>query len=242
MVTSPGTVSCMPVRPSDAVCVVHRRRPLRDRAARLLGAAGIAVEASVAEVSSIRAPGIVPHVVVVGEPDDIDRLGRDLTELRVRFPSVRLLYLAVHPMSGTSREALGATVDGVIAHDAPGPVLAAAVRAVGVGLTAFDEPSRALLRCRDERGRDERGRDERGAVAALTAESTLSMRERQVLALIATGASNARIAQQLVVSTETVKSHVAHILAKLAVPSRAAAVDRALALGALTPLTMELIR
>lgn len=237
MLTSPDTVWCMPVRPSDAVCVVHRRRPLRDRAARLLGAAGIAVDASVAEVSSIRAPGIVPHVVVVGEPDAIDRLGRDLTELRARFPSVRLLYLAVHPMSGTSREALGATVDGVIAHDAPGPVLAAAVRAVGVGLTAFDEPSRALLRCRDERGRDERG-----AVAALTAESTLSMRERQVLALIATGASNARIAQQLVVSTETVKSHVAHILAKLAVPSRAAAVDRALALGALAPLSMELIR
>lgn len=60
---------------------------------------------------------------------------------------------------------------------------------------------------------------------------TLSPREVDVLRLIASGADNATIAQQLVVSIHTVKTHVAHILAKLNVASRTAAALRARELG-----------
>ncbi|GHO96339.1 hypothetical protein KSF_063870 [Reticulibacter mediterranei] len=55
----------------------------------------------------------------------------------------------------------------------------------------------------------------------------LSGREREVLGLLATGASNQQIADQLVISLNTAKRHVKHILAKLAVPNRLGAVIRA---------------
>ena len=55
----------------------------------------------------------------------------------------------------------------------------------------------------------------------------LTLREVEVLRLMAQGASNAEIAAQLVISIHTVKKHVASILAKLDVSSRAGAATRA---------------
>jgi DNA-binding NarL/FixJ family response regulator len=55
----------------------------------------------------------------------------------------------------------------------------------------------------------------------------LSPREREVLALVAQGKTNAEIAEQLVLSEHTVHRHVANILAKLGAPTRAAAVATA---------------
>jgi DNA-binding CsgD family transcriptional regulator len=54
----------------------------------------------------------------------------------------------------------------------------------------------------------------------------LSAREREVLELMASGATNNQIARELVLSEGTVKSHVKRILRKLRVDSRAAAVAR----------------
>lgn len=54
----------------------------------------------------------------------------------------------------------------------------------------------------------------------------LTPREREVLALLATGASNAQVAERLVLSVETVKSHVRQVLAKLGVVNRAQAAAR----------------
>ena len=55
----------------------------------------------------------------------------------------------------------------------------------------------------------------------------LSPREREVLALVARGRTNAEIAASLVLSEHTVHRHVANILAKLGAASRAAAVAAA---------------
>ena len=54
-------------------------------------------------------------------------------------------------------------------------------------------------------------------------EIRLSEREREILALIAKGHTDARIAQDLVLSAHTVHRHVANIRTKLGVPTRAAA-------------------
>lgn len=56
---------------------------------------------------------------------------------------------------------------------------------------------------------------------------TLTSREIEVLRLIATGASNRAIAEQLVITERTVKAHVSHILRKLEVSSRTQAAARA---------------
>ncbi len=61
----------------------------------------------------------------------------------------------------------------------------------------------------------------------------LSEREQQVLELLAQGASNQEIAQELVIVVDTVKRHVSHIFAKLEVQNRMQAVRQARKLGLL---------
>ena len=62
----------------------------------------------------------------------------------------------------------------------------------------------------------------------------LSEREQEVLHLLAQGASNQEIAEQLVVTAATVKFHVSHILSKLQARNRTQAVARARSLGLLS--------
>ncbi|CAN5636141.1 hypothetical protein BH11ACT8_BH11ACT8_09700 [soil metagenome] len=61
-------------------------------------------------------------------------------------------------------------------------------------------------------------------------ENLLTSREQEVLALMATGATNERIAQRLVIATGTVKSHVKQVLRKLRVENRAEAISQYLRL------------
>ena len=56
---------------------------------------------------------------------------------------------------------------------------------------------------------------------------TLTERELEVLTLIAAGLSNQEIANQLVISLATVKSHTSHIYTKLGVRNRTQALARA---------------
>ena len=59
----------------------------------------------------------------------------------------------------------------------------------------------------------------------------LTSRELEVLDMLAAGRSNQAIARQLVVSLDTVKKHVTHILGKLGAANRTEAVSRARQLG-----------
>lgn len=59
----------------------------------------------------------------------------------------------------------------------------------------------------------------------------LSARELEILQLLANGCSNKDVSERLVVSVETVKTHVKHILAKLGARHRAQAVAIALRAG-----------
>src|SRR5205807_642380 len=71
----------------------------------------------------------------------------------------------------------------------------------------------------------------RGAAAVPGLADQLTARELDVLRLLAAGAPNPRIAEQLVVSLDTVKKHVSHLLGKLGAANRTEAVTRARQLG-----------
>jgi ATP/maltotriose-dependent transcriptional regulator MalT len=71
------------------------------------------------------------------------------------------------------------------------------------------------------------------SVTASRSSNGLTSRELEVLRLISTGLSNQAIAERLCISEHTVHRHVANTLAKLAVPSRSAAVAHAAKLGLL---------
>jgi len=100
----------------------------------------------------------------------------------------------------------------------------AAARGVPLGCLA-----RVLRAFGGEGGLQGTGRDAAVAVPGLVEQ--LTARELEILALLAAGTPNQRIAEQLVVSLDTVKKHVTHILSKLGAANRTEAVARAHQLG-----------
>ena len=73
---------------------------------------------------------------------------------------------------------------------------------------------------------------ERAAAAAVPGlVEQLTPREREILVLLAAGTPNPRIAEELVVTLDTVKKHVSHLLGKLGAANRTEAVTRARQLG-----------
>jgi DNA-binding NarL/FixJ family response regulator len=117
--------------------------------------------------------------------------------------------------------------------------LAQALRAVGddagaavesrTALAAFERLGAAAGVARARRlleldsGRPEAGVEARPGADRPGAELPLSDRELEVLRLVAQGLSNAEVAERLHLSAHTVKRHVANILGKLDLPTRAAA-------------------
>ena len=67
-----------------------------------------------------------------------------------------------------------------------------------------------------------------------TTQAALSKRETDVLMLIASGRSNVEVGTRLLISEETVKTHVKHVLAKLRARNRAHAVALAFRRGLIT--------
>ncbi len=94
----------------------------------------------------------------------------------------------------------------------------------------------ALMPGEDGRLRvDEQHIGERAAASDRPQDEELTDREGEVLRLLAVGATNAQIADQLVVSESTVKTHVRHILRKLGAVNRSQAISRYLGVAPLAP-------
>jgi LuxR family maltose regulon positive regulatory protein len=83
----------------------------------------------------------------------------------------------------------------------------------------------------DDLRADGRGAGRGAAVAVPGLVEQLTARELEVLVLLAKGMPNPRIAEQLVVTLDTVKKHVSHLLGKLGAANRTEAVTRARQLG-----------
>jgi len=134
--------------------------------------------------------------------------------------SVPAIVVTMHAEDAQRRKAAAAGASGFLSKSAPLPDLAAAIRAVAAGesLLDADETPEVLDRHRDPILDD-------GAAA-------LTMREREVLKLLASGVSATDdLADRLFISQKTVKNHLASIYEKLAITDRAQAVVEAMRLG-----------
>ncbi|WP_138443607.1 response regulator transcription factor [Sinomonas susongensis] len=198
-----------------------------------------------------------PDLSVVAEAGDglealrvLQRTGADVVLMDVRMPRLdgiettrRLLAAAPVPapkvvvlttfdLDEYALSAIRAGASGFLLKDAPPEELLAAVRTVHRG-DAVIAPSttRRLL--------DHMATLLREPGPEVTAEAravdTLTAREHEVFVLIAQGLSNTEIADTLVVSEATVKTHVGRILAKLQARDRVHVVMIAYATGAVAP-------
>ena len=125
---------------------------------------------------------------------------------------VRVLMLTTFDLDEYVYAALRAGASGFLLKDAPPRELLAGIRVIAAG-DALLSPGvpRKLI---SEFARQPAIRPRQGL-------TELTDREQDVLALVARGMSNAEIAQELVVSLATVKTHVSRLLTKLAARDRA---------------------
>jgi DNA-binding NarL/FixJ family response regulator len=140
----------------------------------------------------------------------------------------RVLVLTTFDEDDYISDALAAGASGFLLKDTPPEQLVEAIRVVAAG-DALLSPSVTRRVIAQFAGRASRAMTRPSALGGLTA------RELEVLQLVARGLSNAEIATELVVSETTVKTHVAHVLAKLRLRDRVQAVVLAYEAGVVHP-------
>jgi DNA-binding NarL/FixJ family response regulator len=143
-------------------------------------------------------------------------------------PAPRVLMLTTFDLDEYVYDALKTGASGFLLKNAPPDQLADGVRAIAAGESLLaPDITRRLIEEHVRRPRTTGGVPE--AVVSLTD------REVEVLRHVARGATNTEIAQMLVISEATVKSHVGRILAKLGLRDRVQAVVLAYECGLVRP-------
>ncbi len=174
-----------------------------------------------------------PHIRVVGEAPDgetavalTERRRPDVVLMDLRMPTMdgieateeigrtaseaKVVIFTAYSERALLARALESGAKGYVLKEAPHDTLLRAIEKVAAGDTFVDPALIPTLAS---------GRD---------GGEILTVREREILQLLADGQSNAEVATGLFISQETVKSHVRHILAKLEAETRTQAVAIAL--------------
>ncbi|MEE4274638.1 MAG: response regulator transcription factor [Thermoleophilia bacterium] len=151
-----------------------------------------------------------------------------------RETSSRVLILTTFDLDEYVYEGLRAGASGFLLKRTPAEELVDAVRVVAAGDALIDPGvTRRLI----EHFREREQLRTRRELSTPQGLDDLTEREREVLLLVARGLSNHEIAQQLYLSEGTVKTHVKHVFAKLALRDRAQAVILAYESGLIEPGT-----
>jgi DNA-binding NarL/FixJ family response regulator len=194
-----------------------------------------------------------PDIEVVGEAADgaaviplVRQLRPDVVAMDVRMPLLdgieatravlrtvddppKILVVTTFENDEYVYEALRAGADGFLLKRARPAEIVHAVRLVAEGESLLFPASVRQLAAEYGEGGGNR------AARAAMERAQLTEREGEVLRLMARGLSNAEIAARLVVGTETVKSHVSAVLAKLGARDRTQAVIAAYESGFVAP-------
>jgi NarL family two-component system response regulator LiaR len=155
-----------------------------------------------------------PHVVLMDlKMPELDGVAATRM-IRQAHPEIQVIALTSSHADELVAQALRAGAIGYLLKDVGVTGLGDAIRAAVDGRpTLAPEATQALVR---------------QASTPASELDSLTQREREVLALMVTGISNAQIAERLVVSRSTVNFHVGNVLSKLGVASRTEAVSVAL--------------
>jgi DNA-binding NarL/FixJ family response regulator len=140
-------------------------------------------------------------------------------EIRATLPATQVLVLTTYADDASLFPALQAGAHGYLTKDASAEEIEQAIKALVAGQTHLDPAvqQRLVAAVLDSKAVVPSG-------GALTLPDDLTQRETEVLKLIAAGLSNADIAEALVVSAATVKTHVNRIFYKTGARDRAQAV------------------
>jgi DNA-binding NarL/FixJ family response regulator len=178
---------------------------------------------------------IQPGISVVGTAcdgrDAIDKaltLGPDVVLMDVRMPTMdgieavtilgrrapdcRVIMLTTFDDEEYVVQALRAGASGYLLKDRPARELADAVRLAHAGVVQFDPAAAARLASALGRPTNALPLDQAG--------HALTIREVEVLRLVATGSTNREIAERLYLSEGTVKNHISRILGRLGLRDR----------------------
>jgi DNA-binding NarL/FixJ family response regulator len=178
----------------------------------VVGSAGDGAEAL--ELVARRRPDVVLMDLHMPGLDGVAATKRIIAEQ----PACAVLILTTFAEDDDALEALRAGARGVLTKDAGREEIARALHQAAAGHMTLAEPLQARLLAAaappDAPGRTE-------------LPDGLTAREAEVLALIGAGFTNREIAERLVVSEATVKTHINHLFAKIGARDRAAAINYA---------------
>ncbi len=226
------------------VLVVDDQRLMRDGIASLLEIQeGIEVvgTASNGQEAIEKAMALRPDVILMDVRMPVMDGATATAQVRRQLPDCQVLMLTTFDDEAYIAEALQAGASGYLLKDIPAPDLARAVQAVRRGIYQFAPSVAGKMMASLNRPNSintppihstitrESGEESRHALAAHALD--LTHREIEVLRLIARGATNREIADQLVVSEGTVKNHLSSILSKMGVRDRTQAALKARELG-----------
>ena len=149
----------------------------------------------------------------------------------------RVLILTTFDLDEYVYDALRAGASGFLLKDVTAERLFEAVRVIAAGEALLAPTVTRRLISEFAQMRPQQEPSPAGALAGALA--TLTPRETQVLRLVAEGLSNPEIAARLVVTEETVKTHVSRVLSKLGLRDRTQAVVTAYESGLVVPRSRE---